>query len=147
MTDGTGVKRRVVIADDTPPIRQLMRVCLDIDGGFEVVGEAGDGAEAVRLCVQEAPDLVVLDLAMPVMDGLEATRLIRKQLPDIQIVILSGFDAPKLTGEVMERGANAYIPKGTSPEDIVATLHEVAGDHPLPPLRPRNRTERACVCR
>lgn len=121
-------KTRVVIADDTPAIRELLRVCLDMDGGFEVVGEAGDGANAVRVCEEKAPDLVLLDLAMPVMDGLEATRRIREQLPGVRIIILSGFDEAKMSNEALRRGADAYIPKGTSPEEIIKRLRDVAAD-------------------
>jgi DNA-binding NarL/FixJ family response regulator len=134
MADDMSTKTRVLIADDTPAIRQLLRVCLDIDGGFEVVGEAGDGAVAVRMCTEYIPDLVLLDLAMPVMDGLEATRLIRGRLPNVQIVILSGFDPSKMSSEALERGADAYIPKGTSPEEIVTKLREVVANSPSPSL-------------
>jgi DNA-binding NarL/FixJ family response regulator len=93
------------------------------------------------MCTEYIPDLVLLDLAMPVMDGLEATRLIRGRLPNVQIVILSGFDPSKMSSEALARGADAYIPKGTSPEKIVTKLREVVANSPSPSLPLPEATE------
>ena len=113
---------RVVLADDTADIRMLLRASLEIDGRFEVVGEAGDGREAVDMTLAHMPDVVVLDLAMPVMDGLQAIAPITEGSPASKIVILSGFDAAEMAGEAMGRGAHAYLEKGASAPQVIETL-------------------------
>jgi DNA-binding NarL/FixJ family response regulator len=113
---------RVLLADDTPEIRMLVRLALELEGGFEIVAEAADGAEALHLSDQHQPDAVVLDLAMPVMDGLEAIPAIKKGNPNIKILVLSGFDAPKMMHEAMEAGADAYLEKGEPAHKIVQLL-------------------------
>jgi DNA-binding response OmpR family regulator len=112
---------RVVLVDDTPSLRMLTRLALD-DTGFDVVGEAGDGLAGVNLVKQLAPDLVLLDLAMPVMDGLEALPLMRASVPGVRVVILSGFDRRAMESQVLEAGADGYLQKGTPPAEIVACL-------------------------
>lgn len=113
---------RVLLADDTPEIRMLVRMALELEGGFEIVGEAGDGAEALHLSDQHQPDAIVLDLAMPVMDGLEAIPAIKKGNPNTKILVLSGFDAPRMMDEAMEAGADAYLEKGEPAHKIVQML-------------------------
>lgn len=108
--------RRVVIADDVPELRLLLRMALERDGAFEVVGEAGDGAEAIDRAGEQLPDLVVLDLSMPILDGLEALPFIRQAAPDAQVVVLSGFSASKMEERALAAGAVAYLEKG----DILA---------------------------
>src|SRR5689334_1906968 len=95
---------RVVLVDDTPSLRMLTRLALE-GTGFEVVGEAGDGLAGVNAVKQLQPDLVLLDLAMPVMDGLEALPLMRAAVPTVRIVIVSGFDRKAMESQVMEAGA------------------------------------------
>ncbi len=112
---------RVVLVDDTPSLRMLTRLALD-DTGFEVVGEAGDGLAGVNAVKQHKPDLVLLDLAMPVMDGLEALPLMRAAVPTARIVIVSGFDRKAMETQVMEAGADGYLQKGMSPELMVQSL-------------------------
>jgi signal transduction histidine kinase/CheY-like chemotaxis protein len=116
---------RVLVVDDTPDIRMLMTAALGVLGGFEVVGEAEDGAEAVKLASALRPDAVLLDLAMPVMDGLQAAPEIRRLSPDTRIVILSGFSRDRLSDEARAVGADAYIEKGTSPKQIAEVLRHV----------------------
>jgi signal transduction histidine kinase len=112
---------RVVLVDDTPSLRMLTRLALD-DTGFDVVGEAGDGLAGVNMVKQLAPDLVLLDLAMPVMDGLEALPLMRAAVPGLRVVILSGFDRRAMESQVLEAGADGYLQKGTPPTEIVDCL-------------------------
>ena len=109
---------RVVIADDVDALRKLMRRILERDGRFEIVGEAGDGAAALELSTKTLPDLVVLDLMMPVMGGVEAIPLIRESSPDSRILVISGLDDQK--GDAW--GADAALPKGASIEEIIATI-------------------------
>ncbi len=115
---------RVVLVDDTPSLRMLTRLALD-DTGFEVVGEAGDGLAGVNMVKQMEPDLVLLDLAMPVMDGLEALPLMREALPSLRVVIISGFDRKAMEEQVMEAGADGYVQKGTPPDVLIADLRRL----------------------
>lgn len=127
---------RVVIADDTDDIRALMRDLLERDG-FEVVGEAADGLEAVEVAVRTQPDLLLLDLAMPTLDGLEALPLVRAGAPQTKVVVLSGFQGGQIGEEARSGGAHAYIEKGTSPAELIAALREViGGNRPSAPEPP-----------
>ena len=104
---------RVVLADDVADIRALIRLAIERDGRFELVGEATNGREAVRLAEELAPDLVILDLAMPTMDGLQAIPEVRRHLGDDgRIVVLSGFEREKLGPVAVETCADAYVEKG-----------------------------------
>ena len=118
--------RRVLIADDVPDLRMLLRLALERTGRFSVVGEAADGAQAVELATEHAPDLVVLDLSMPVLDGLEALPLIHEGAPNAQVVVLSGFAATKMEAQALAAGAVAYLEKGNIFE-VVNTLDELVG--------------------
>ena len=132
---GDGPSRlSVVIADDTADVRALLCYTLDLDGRFEVVGEAGDGVEAVRSVEAEQPDAVVLDLAMPVMDGLRAIPLIADRSPGTRIVVLSGFNSSPLARDAMARGAHAYVEKGATFNKLTTVLADVcaAGRRPAP---------------
>lgn len=121
----------IVLADDTADIRLLTRTQLQLEGDFEVVGEAATGREAVDLARQHQPDLVLLDLAMPEMDGLQALPLIRSEAPATQVVVLSGFDRHAVGDEALALGAAQYVQKGRPLRELVAILREVGG-HPAP---------------
>jgi signal transduction histidine kinase len=135
----SGTPISVVLADDTADLRSLVRTLLEREG-FEVVGEAGDGNEAIELAARLQPDLLLLDLAMPALDGLEALPRIRSGSPRTKVVVLSGFQAAQVSEEAREGGAHAYIEKGTAPADLVATLRQVLGGSrptaPGPPPAP-----------
>lgn len=113
---------RVVLADDTTEYRLLLRLILEQDGRFEIVGEAANGVEAIRLCADESPDVIVLDLAMPVLDGLQAIPEITVQSPATAIVVLSGFARGRLDRQALASGARAYVEKGEAFSTIVSTL-------------------------
>jgi len=113
---------RAVVIDDTIDIRELLSLVLT-RSGMEVVGEAGDGQAGVELVRAQRPDVVLLDLSMPVMDGIEALPLIRELVPDAQIIVLSAF-AGAVTQQVLESGADGYLVKGTPLKKIVAYLEE-----------------------
>jgi diguanylate cyclase (GGDEF)-like protein/PAS domain S-box-containing protein len=108
-------------------VRQLLRLTFEFAGGFQVVGEAADGAEALRLAAEWQPDVVMLDLAMPVMGGLEALPQFGAVCPGTKVVVLSGFEDNKLEAEAMRLGASAYLPKGTRPYEITVTVEELCG--------------------
>ncbi len=120
-----GGTRRVLLVDDSSDIRLLLRRTLTRASTFEIVGEASDGREAIVLAGNLQPDVVVLDLAMPVMDGLEALPQIRQRLPDAKIVVLSGFEEGRTEQAALEAGADAYIEKGGELARFVATLEQL----------------------
>src|SRR5205807_941800 len=122
---------RVVIVDDAQPLRALLRSTLNRDGRFDVVGEAADGREGVQVVLSSVPDVVLLDLAMPVMDGLEAIPRIVAGSPGTRIVVLSGFEARQVEEEVIELGAAAYLPKGVRPGELTETLTRLCVTGPM----------------
>jgi DNA-binding NarL/FixJ family response regulator len=109
---------RVLLCDDSPQIRELVRVVLELEGN-EVVSEAENGREAVDEAERLQPDVVLLDLSMPVMDGLEALPEIKRVAPRARIVVLSGFDNDRLVSQALALGADRYVPKGGDPDEIV----------------------------
>ena len=111
-------KCTVVLADDTPEIRTLLRLTMENQGGIEVVGEAGNGAEAVQIVSEMKPDALVLDLAMPVMDGFQAIPEVRKISPDTKIIVLSGFEGSLMSQRALSLGADLYFEKGISFFDL-----------------------------
>jgi signal transduction histidine kinase len=122
----------VVVIDDTPDLRMLLRMVLELSDRYTVVGEAGDGASGIDVVRDQQPDLVLLDLAMPIMDGLEALPAIRSACPGAEVVVLSGFEADRMAEQALARGAAGYVQKGTTPDEIVVTLDEVLGRPHVP---------------
>lgn len=119
------MKRRVVIVDDHRLFRVGLRQLLE-EQGFEVVGEAGDGTEAVRVVRQTRPDLVLMDLMMPGMGGLEATRLIKAEFPDLPVVVLTASEDEADLFEAVKSGAQGYLLKSYDPETVVELLEAAA---------------------
>ena len=111
---------RVLLADDHVRLREALRDLL-VETGFEVVGESGDGADAVAMAAELEPDIVVVDLRLPVLNGLDATRLIKDARPATQVVVLSAVESPELERQAHEAGAFAYLDKGT----MTRFLHRV----------------------
>lgn len=109
---------RVLLCDDSPQIRELVRIVLELEGN-EVVSEAENGREAVDEAERLQPDVVLLDLSMPVMDGLEALPEIKRVAPEARIIVLSGFDNDRLVSQALALGADHYVPKGGDPNEIV----------------------------
>jgi DNA-binding NarL/FixJ family response regulator len=116
----------VFLVDDVPELRELIRLGMEEDEGFEVVGEAGDGRSALDGIAETHPEAVLLDLSMPDMNGFEAIPLIREGEPDVAIIVLSGFSAERMGPPAIDRGADGYIEKGTPIQDLRdATRHAV----------------------
>ena len=118
-------RERVLVVDDAANLRELLTVLLDVEDDFEVVGTAADGAQALDRADALEPDIILLDLAMPVMDGLQALPALRERLPNARIVIFSGFEHEALAREALAAGADAYIEKGTSVMQLVARLRQL----------------------
>lgn len=112
--------QRVLIVDDAEDLRSLLRFRMDMTDHLQVVGEAADGADAVEQATLLQPDLVLLDLAMPVMDGLEALPLIRAAVPDVRVIVLSGFNENTMAENAKQAGADYYFVKGGSLGDLIA---------------------------
>jgi DNA-binding NarL/FixJ family response regulator len=108
----------VLVVDDQSPVRDVLARLLD-EAGFTVVGTAGDGAGAVREALALEPDVVVMDVRMPVMGGIEATASIRERLPGIRVVMLSAYEDSALQQEAQAAGAAAYLVKGCPSEDLL----------------------------
>jgi DNA-binding NarL/FixJ family response regulator len=127
---------RVVLADDQVLVRAGFRALLDAQADIEVVGEAGDGKDAVRMAVELRPDVVLMDIRMPGMDGLEATRRIvqDEHLDRTRIVILTTFDVDEYVFEALRVGASGFLVKDTEPELLLQGVRAVArGDALLSP--------------
>ena len=113
------LKTRIVVADDHAIVRQGLRLILDGQPDMEVVGEAGDGAEAVALAQEIRPHLMVLDVSMPRLTGLQAARQITKLAPDVRILILSMHDNEQYFFEALRAGASGYVLKSAVDRDLV----------------------------
>jgi DNA-binding NarL/FixJ family response regulator len=117
---------RVLLADDHQLLRNAMRRALE-DAGLTVVAEAGDGGEAVRLVSELQPDVVLMDVSMPVLDGVEATRRLHADYPDLPIVILTMHGDEALRKEAVAAGATGFLTKDVSMQEVVATVTQVGG--------------------
>lgn len=116
---------RLVIADDNEGIRVLLRVLVEVDGRIKVVGEAADGRQALELVRAERPDLLLLDLSMPVLDGLQVLDEIRAAGIELKTLVYSGFTAREVREAALAAGANDVLVKGVPPEMIVERLAEL----------------------
>jgi DNA-binding NarL/FixJ family response regulator len=113
---------RIVICDDYEAYRYTVRSVLELDSRFELVGEATNGREAIDVCAELQPDVVLLDIAMPVLDGLAALPELRAACPDAQIIMHSAFTEQSVAQDAIERGANGHLEKGTDLGDLLDRL-------------------------
>ena len=117
---------RVLITDDHLIVREGLRLILETTEGVEIVGEAGDGAECLRLVPELQPDVILMDLQMPRMDGITAITHLRSEHPDIAIVILTTFNEDDLMIRGLQAGARGYLLKDTSRENLLDTIQAAA---------------------
>jgi len=117
---------KLLIADDHLIIRQGLRLILETESDFEIVGEASDGAEALSLCKKLKPDVVLMDLRMPNMDGLTAIENLRTEQPDIAVVILTTFNEDELMLRGLQAGARGYLLKDTGRSTLFDTIRAAA---------------------
>jgi DNA-binding NarL/FixJ family response regulator len=120
---------KVLVADDHTIVRRGLVSLLSLSGAIEVIGEAADGSAAVDLTLQLEPDVVLMDISMPVLNGLEATSRIKRQAPHIKVLILSAHDNEEYVLQVIRSGANGYLLKNSSSEDLYAAIKSVNGGH------------------
>ena len=128
---------RVAVVDDQPLIRTGLRTLLEHAGDVDIVGEAGDGDSGVALVRRHRPDVVLMDIRMPVLDGIEATRRITTDdsLRDVRVVVLTTFDLDEYVYAALRAGASGFLLKDDAPEDILAAIRVVAAGEAL--LAPR----------
>jgi len=116
----------IVLADDHPVVRRGLRDLLEAEPGFSIVGEAGDGLEAVGLVERLHPDVLVLDLMMPSLSGVEVLRITRQRSPDTRVVVLSFHSTNAFVAEALRNGATGYVLKGCSEEIVLRAVREAA---------------------
>ncbi|MER7171983.1 response regulator transcription factor [Streptomyces mesophilus] len=135
---------RVLLADDQVLLREGVRMILENADDMEVVGEAGDGAQASAMAVALAPDVVLMDIRMPDVDGVEATRLIRESAPDgPKVLVLTTFDLDEYVYAALRAGACGFILKDTLAPDLLSAIRAVArGDAMVAPAVTRRLIER-----
>jgi DNA-binding NarL/FixJ family response regulator len=130
---GGGMRTKILLVDDHPLIREGLRSLIDRSDTAVVTGEAGDGAAAVRLAGELKPDLVIMDLTMPVMNGIDATRKITSKYPDIRVLALSMETNRFFVVEVLKAGATGYVLKDTAFAELADAINTVArGETYLP---------------
>jgi NarL family two-component system response regulator LiaR len=115
-------KIKIILADDHPLIRKALIEAFKKQPNFEVIAEAEDGEEAVQLAAENLPDIVIMDISMPKLNGLEATRLIKKNNPEINILVLTIHDEMEHILGILEAGADGYLVKNASEEEIVLAV-------------------------
>ena len=117
---------RILIVDDHPVVREGLAGMIGTQADLLVVGEAGNGVEAIREAIANKPDLILMDLQMPQMDGAEAIRQIRKDCPDARVLVLTAFDTDERILHAVEAGAQGYLLKGTPRDELFRAIRIVA---------------------
>jgi len=149
-------KIRVAIADDQRLLREGLRIILEAAPDTIVVGEAENGVEAVKLAQEEQPEVMLMDIRMPLRDGIAATEAIRKALPNVRVLLLTTYDTPELVIEGLRAGAAGYLLKDSSAEELCAAVRTVARGQVLlqansaaqllagltPPAQPQSQAEK-----
>jgi len=114
--------KRIVIVDDKKQVRQDLRTALALSGEIEILGEAANGREAIRLVETLRPDVVLLDLEMPIMDGYRAASAIKSLSPSCRVIVLTIYDDPGAREKTLEAGADGFIVKGTPIEQLARAI-------------------------
>jgi DNA-binding NarL/FixJ family response regulator len=133
---------RVAVVDDHTIVRNGLVALLGAHADLEIVGAVGDGEAAVALCVEQRPDVVLMDLSMPGVGGIEATRRIAAEAPGVQVVVLTSFMDRERIVEALSAGAIGYLLKDAEPEELIRGIHTAArGESPLDPRAARTMLE------
>ncbi|HEX3930029.1 MAG TPA: response regulator transcription factor [Nocardioides sp.] len=172
MTSDASDRRTIVIADDQLLLRAGFRKLLDGEDGLEVVGDAADGQQALQMVERLRPDVVLMDIRMPVLDGIEATRQISQRFPGTAVLVLTTYDLDEYVFAALDAGASGFLLKDCPPNELTSAIHVVArGDaliapsitrrliaefagratrgtpRELPPISDREREVLVCVAR
>ena len=118
----------IAIADDSRIFREGLKKCMASDKALEVIVEAGNGEELINNFEKQQPDVVIMDLKMPIMDGMEATQLIRKRFPAVKVLVVTMYEDDEFIIHLMEMGANGYLLKNTEPDEIRKSIYAVHGN-------------------
>jgi NarL family two-component system response regulator LiaR len=121
----------VMIADDHAMVRLGLRTIVESFGDFHLVGEASDGERAVQLCVQLRPNIILMDVMMPMLNGIEATRQVRAQCPTTQVIAITSFEDEQHTHDMLQAGAMGYLLKNVSASELAAAIRNVHGGQPV----------------
>ncbi|MFA5595486.1 MAG: response regulator transcription factor [Trueperaceae bacterium] len=126
MTEANQPPSRILLVDDHTVVRRGLRLAFDLEDDLEVVGEAANGQEALARVAELMPDVVVMDLLMPVMNGVDATRAIRRDHPEVEVVALTSVLEDRLVIDVVEAGASGYMLKETRPDELFEAVRAAA---------------------
>jgi NarL family two-component system response regulator LiaR len=119
-------KTRIVLADDHPLLRQALKDVLQKESTFEIVGEAGDGEQAVKLAAELTPDVVIMDISMPNLDGLQATQQIKATCPNVAVLVLTVHTDDECILEILKAGAAGYLIKSAFGDEVIHAVRAVA---------------------
>jgi DNA-binding NarL/FixJ family response regulator len=125
LTNIVSVKLRILLADDHEIVRRGMRALLEKHEGWEVCGEAKDGREAVEKAIELKPDVVILDIGMPLQNGLETTRQLLKHDPDFKVIVLTISDCDQVIREALDAGARGFVLKSDAARDLISAVDEL----------------------
>ena len=115
-------KISVMIVDDQPIVRDGLELILSLSDEIEVLCAASNGEEAVELCEKHQPDIILMDIRMPVMDGVKATRIIKERYPKVRIIVLTTFNDDNFIFEALKNGASSYLLKDVESEELINTI-------------------------
>ena len=131
---------RILLVDDHPIVRQGLKTLLEGHSGWEVIGEASDGAEAVEKAKDLNPDVMVLDVTMPKMNGIEACRVIKQKSPELEVLFVTQHDSPQMMREALAAGARGYVVKSNLARDLVEAVEAVSQHREFTALTRNPRT-------
>ena len=124
-----GVK--ILVVDDHTIVRQGLKALLEAQPGFRVVGEADNGREAVKKAQELSPDVVIMDIAMPILNGLEATRQIKRVLPEVKVLALTMYNDEEYVFQILKSGASGYLIKETAASELINAIRSISMGNPF----------------